>query len=262
MNTKYVLLIAVLSAVFLFSGCLGQSSKPVGNVTQNETVTTQNVTKTSATPSPSNLELAVRIPDTINVGEQLKGSYYMKYNGAPFEGIILYCGSREGFKGGKFCSMARGNIENVDFDKSGGWVSTNGVMQTLNVALQAFRLNENGYSCCMDYFYDGGDYTYSISVYDCATIEKELNKTDCGGDLKQETLFGIQPFKSESKTITVTGESIKPECKTSTDCTKLCEGCTKEKQICEQSKEICMDCFMNSMCKSGYKCEQNKCVIK
>ena len=154
--------------------------------------------------------------------------------------------------------MTSGTIGNVDFDNPEK-------TRYLKVALQAFKLNENGYSCCTDYFYDEGNYTYSLSVYDCAIVEKELNKSDCGGalrDMKSETLLDIQPFKSMNKTITVVGGRSKSECKTSADCTTPCESCVKGKQICEQSKEICMDCFMDSMCQSGYVCEQNKCVTK
>lgn len=246
-------LFIILGLSLLLFGCLGQPSKPAGG-TNNITT---NITK--SIPLSSELELDIRTPKaTYRIGEQFSGEYYMRYNRTPFEGIVFYCEAREGFKK-KYCSMTRGTIGDVDFDNPEK-------TRYLKVALQAFKLNnESGYSCCVNYFYDEGRYTYSISVYSCLTIERELNKSDCGGelrDIKYETLINIQPFKSESKDITVAGGQSKSECKTSADCKIPCEGCKEGKQICEQGKEICIDCFADLMCKSGYKCEQYKCVIE
>ena len=129
-----------------------------------------------------NLELDVIIPkDTYSVNETLEDAeYYMNltnYDGEPFKGIILYNRSREG--SGEMLSMTRGYIRAGDFNSN----------SLMRVALT-------------DYFDIEGIYTYSISMYDCLTIETELGK-DCDDVDQNEIEDTIQPLGSKSKSITV-----------------------------------------------------------
>jgi len=202
-------------------------------------------------PDISLLSLDIVIPkSTYEVGEKLGGEYYMKYNGPSFEGVVLYINSKTNFEK-KYFSKTRGMIRDIDFsnpEKTG----------MLKVALQAFRYNENGYSCCLDSFVEEGIYNFEMVVYDCSTIEKELGKA-CK-DAEENELLNVQKLKSKSKSVVVSGGSI-VGCKTSDDCTKICEGCKKGKQVCEQGKGACMDCFMDLQCNEGYKCEENQCIL-
>jgi len=198
----------------------------------------------------TSLELDITIPTTHSIGEPFEGEYYMKYDGTPFTGIVLYGKSREGFEEEYFSSIY-GVISDVDFDNPQK-------TRYLKVALKAFKLNENGYVSSVDYFYDEGVYTYSISVYDCSTIVEELNKA-CD-DVETDELLDVQPLKSKSKSVIVSGGQSPSECQTNMDCTETCEGCTEGKQICELSSEICVDCFADTQCIEGHECENNKCV--
>lgn len=203
------------------------------------------------------LELDIKIPKlTYEVGELFSGGeYYMKYDGALFNGIVLYAYSREGFEK-VYSSFARGIIEDVDFeipDKT----------RYLKHALRAFKLNEYGYASSTDYFYDEGKYTYYISVYDCSNVEKALQK-DCKDFTIEDAqaIANIQPLKTASKDIIVVSGKVVSECKTSDNCNEICKGCKIGKQICEQTSEKCMDCFTDFQCKEGYECERNTCVKK
>ena len=192
----------------------------------------------------------VLLKTTFKAGETVEGRYQMKYSGAPFQGVVLYSFAREGYDK-KYHSLARGNISNIDFtdqNKTGA----------LKLALMAFKLNANEYDAATDSFNESGAYTYTISVYDCQTVENKLNKL-CK-DAKASELSNISSLKTKSKTVTVEGDNITPECLGNSQCIKTCEGCREGKQVCEQAKNICLECFMDSMCKDGYGCINNKCI--
>lgn len=150
------------------------------------------------------LELDIRIPrDVYEVGELFNDAeYFMKYEGEPFRGIILYGESREGFER-VFYSITRGTIVIGDFDDPDTLVG-------LKVALRAFKLDENGYIGSTDYFYDEGTYIYSISVYDCDNLDTTFGTDNCGGwpleVSSEEIVDKLLPLKTKSKSIKVSNE--------------------------------------------------------
>ncbi len=182
--------------------------------------------------------------NTYQMAEAVSGEFKIDYSGKPFNGIVLYSYSKDGFDE-KYYAMTRGSISSSN-------------MNVMKVAFKAFRLDEHGYSAGTDYFYNEGNYHYTISVYGCETVTSTLNK-DCF-KIVEEELTNVNPLKTISKTIKVQGGVNPSECRVSEDCTKICAGCKDGTQICEQSDEKCMDCFMDTQCKSGYKCRYNTCV--
>ncbi len=230
-------LIAVLVIVVVIAGAFTffAFNKQTSIVTSNE--------KTS-------IGLDFEFSKSIKVGEPVVLDYQVKYDGKPFKGLVLYTYSREGF-------------DEKHFDKASGKILSDEPAERPLILLTPFRLNKEGFSSGSDYFQEEGVYTYTISIYDCQDIEKRLAKTcDVADSIQTEELLALQPLISNSQDITVKGGQFKPECKDSSDCTKICEGCTEGKQICEQGKEVCMDCFMDLQCKDGYACKENKCVKK
>jgi hypothetical protein len=149
-------------------------------------------------------------------------------------------------------------FSDVDFDNK---KKING----LDLAMETDFTDSDG-----TYFLNDGIYTYSISVYNCDTLDEQLNTSGCGagsiGDKNSEMLLGFQQFKrGESKIITVTG-SKKSECSTNLDCPR-CSGCVGGMQTCfiNELGARCMDCFTDSMCNTTnrtYSCYGNECILK
>lgn len=181
---------------------------------------------------------------TYQMAESVSGEFKSSYSGKPFNGIVLYTYSKDGFNK-KYYAIMRGSISSSNINM-------------MKVAFKAFRLDDYGYSASTDYFYNEGNYQYTLAVYSCETVTSKLNK-DCS-NVKEEELTNVNPIKTVSKTIKVQGGVSPSECRESKDCTKTCAGCKDSKQICEQSSEKCMDCFMDTQCKSGYKCKNNACI--
>lgn len=143
--------------------------------------------------------LEIRIPkDKYAVGEEIKGEHYLKYDGEPFRALINYCISKEGTDC-MLCSRTRGVLDNIDFDKES---------RLLNVAVQAAEMyDQRNLTICLkdQVFQESGTYTYTMAVFKCEDVERELGVTECGWrvyDLK-EGLLNMNPIKSTSKTITV-----------------------------------------------------------
>jgi len=181
---------------------------------------------------------------TYQMAEPVSGEFKIDYSGKPFNGVALYIYSKGGVDT-KYYATVRGSI------------SSNNI-NMMKIAFKAFRLDEYGYSGSTDYFYNEGDYYYTISVYDCESVTFKLNK-DCS-KIEGEELTNVNPLKTVTKTIKVQGGVNPSECRGSKDCKKICADCKDGTQICEQSSEKCMDCFMDTQCKSGYKCKNNSCV--
>lgn len=182
--------------------------------------------------------------NTYQMAEPVSGEFKIDYSGKSFNGIVLYTYSKDGFDK-KYYAKMRGSISSSNINM-------------MKVAFKSFRLDEHDYSASTDYFYNEGNYHYTISVYSCETVSSTLNK-DCS-KIKEEELTNVKPLKTVTKTIKVQGGISPSECRVSEDCTKTCAGCEDGTQICEQSDEKCMDCFMDTQCKSGYKCRDNSCV--
>ncbi len=258
----------LIVALFLVSGCTLPFSKSSGNVTtptkektqaapsteeQTPENTPENLTEPTAAsenktqpeqqaPSSSLLDLDIRINPTYVVDEKVNGEYYIKYTGSPFKGLVMYTYPNQGAysPGVSYAPDLRavlsGTFNDIDFDNP----DKRGMMDmTLQVP--------GG-----DHFTNPGTYSYSMAVYDCFTVESELNK-DCNKATLDE-LEGIQPLKQVSKTVVVTGESAPRECSDDSQCTKTCDGCILGHQLCEQTNSKCMDCINRFNCKDGYKC--------
>lgn len=203
------------------------------------------------------LELGISLSkDSYEMGELVEGEYLMKYDGEPFRGIVLTTYEREEIGEVQCGIILRNMVEDIDFSAN--------KINYLRSKFTAFKLDELGNFDTTDYFYEEGTYKYGIHVYDCSYVEEELNKEDCGGELRDfvgcDALLSILSVKSTFKSVVVEGGENPSECETSDDCTELCDGCEDGTQRCEQSSEVCIDCFMDSQCKSGYKCEDNTCI--
>jgi hypothetical protein len=263
----FMVLGAVIVLGLLLSGYTGDPSNPSSlasitrapmNSTTNASNATFNATPAleSPLPSVSDLTLDIRIPKLVySVGENFTGEYYVRYNGTPFYGIVLYCMSYPPSSGfNSTCRMARGMISDVDFDNPRK-------RNNLGVLMQA-EYYRNGNS----YFLDNGIYTYSISVYECASVDMQLNTSGCGGALADESsdkLLDLQRFGPlTARSITVIGHR-KAECSTNLECAS-CSGCVTGWQAClnDDLGASCVDCFMDSMCAVGHRCQQNKCIFQ
>ena len=156
------------------------------------------------------LELDIRMPESIKVGEVLKGEYLMKYNGEPFKGIVLYSYSREGFEDKTAYGKTAGLIKTGDFDS---------FPSALRMGLIAFRMDETGFIAGGDSFEDPGEYTFTMSVFKCSDIG--LDEEECSARTPEEFILNFEPLNSVSKTITVVGESVSKEATTPTEKTVL-----------------------------------------
>ncbi len=247
-----ILLIGLIIVIVAFSGCVEPpfSCPTDAKVCPDDsTVGRDSTNNCEFHPCPeissdyySNLTIDILIPkEQYEVGESFSGEYAMVYDGTPFKGIVVYRESREGFEEHSFY-FTRGLVKNIDFE--------NGKTNFLKVALTAFNNNES--------FYEEGTYIYTMSVYDCPTVELESGKP-CG-EVTKDDILSITPLKSKSKSVVVSGGQSPSECKIDDDCPQLCEGCDDGKQICMFPAELCSDCFMDSMCIKGYKCIDYICV--
>ncbi|MCX6802744.1 MAG: hypothetical protein NT067_06560 [Candidatus Diapherotrites archaeon] len=195
----------------LLCGCTWLPSNPEATPAPGATTTATPAQTLTITPTPvqtpsGEIILEIRIPKTTcAVGEAFNGKYYMKYDGEPFRGLIHYCASRQGFDC-NVCSRTSGVLENIDFDKGGQF----------KVALQPVKINDTGIErYCLggeDSFEEAGTYTYTMSVFKCADIEKELGVKDCGWGEEglKEGLLGMTPLKTTAKSVTIIGNQQTP----------------------------------------------------
>jgi len=200
------------------------------------------------------LKLEVKIAKTnyetgeiINNG-YLDGQYFVEYDGTPFEAIILYVRSRDGFDQ-YYDAIEKRLIENM-----------NG---SLGHPMDVFRIDENSSASNQKYFHDADTYTYGFIIYDCQIIEEKLNKLCESINLDDiDDINKIEPLGIASKDIIVTGEKIDVGCKKNDDCIKICDFCKRGKQTCEMGQGVCIDCLFDSACKDGYECKEYKCIGK
>jgi|SRR3989338_8231699 len=221
-------------------------------------VSTKEPMLNSSIESGDTLELGISLSkNSYEVGEKVEGEFSLSYEGNPFEGVILYTNSRSECNK-SYYSVFVGIIETGSF--------SDGTLSIFREALQAFRLDKvDDYGSCSyvagtDYFYEEGTYAYGISVYNCSSIENQLNK-DCS-EAEFSEIVRLIPLKSVSKNVFVSGGSYTSECKVNNDCTNLCGGCESGKQLCRLPSEVCSDCINNFDCKEGYKCENYACVLE
>lgn len=191
------------------------------------------------------LNIDIKTPkSSYAMGEEFLGENVLDYSGELFEAVVLQKYSRKGLSK-EYYAKSRGFL---------GGSSSLGLLR-----LTAFKLNTDGnYGASTDYFYEEGEYVFTISVYACSDIEKAL-VIDCSEAEAKHIDENVEPIKTVEKIIVVSGGVNPSECKTKDDCTQYCEGCEEGTQICEQVKEICMDCFIDSQCKDSYTCENNIC---
>ena len=193
------------------------------------------------------IEVDIIFPkDSYEIAEEIRGEYYLKYDGVPFKGAVIYCQDNS-------CSKTTGTFDDIDFDNPD---KTN----ALNVELRKA-------------FYEEGDFEFSIYVYACNDIDEVFNTDDCGSggwpptiDLK-DIISSVDSLKSKSKVITVTTgiEEFIPECTNSDECEQTCENCEDGTYSCLLSSDpikhqTCVECITSFSCVEGYTCENNVCV--
>jgi len=162
-------------------------------------------------PSSYLLEVDVRIPKEVyKVGESLEGAeYFLKYEGEPFKGRILYTESRF-YPAGHMYPDNR--TENLYFSTSGTIKTGDFDNKTLpGLKVSMYTVSSNGIP---NPFTSAGKYTYTISVYDCASINNVLGRVDCGHassqnfkewkELASKIYYEVASLKSKSKNVTVT----------------------------------------------------------
>ncbi len=213
---------------------LGISNKDLAKIAVKED-NTSNTTGQTNNSSTNNLTVAVRIPKNVyRVSESLAGSdYYLKYVGVPFQGLILYGTSREGLAKTPY-SSTRGTIQTGDFDNPE-------TIPYMKVSLYSVK-----YDGTPNIFDCDGMYKYTISVYDCASVNKILGTSNCGeGDTpsqsrNEEIVAKVPPLKTATKNISVVCEEGTSSC------------CSNEAYNCSKDKD----------CLSGYGCQSGKCIKK
>jgi hypothetical protein len=208
--------------------------------------------------SPLKMDI-ISSKDVYERGELVEGEYYVEYRGEPFEAIIFYGYSREGFDElvyhSSYKTITEGNTTKSD-DRI-----------FIPYQFESFKRNENGYSANTGYFIDEGEYSYHFLIYNCDDIADFLESVNTTCKESQKIINkllvdgkdDIMPMKSISKTITVSGGEVVSECKDSEDCVESCENCEDGTLICSQGKEICIECITDTNCKDGYNCNENLC---
>jgi len=127
--------IILLTVILIFSGCT--ESNDSGETTPTATPTQTPITTPTSIPQPTLTPTATTTPEenqiwdderaeslgleirlektTYEVGEEILGEYYVKYNGEPFKAKILYCRSREEIEE-EYCTLISGQLDDIDFD--------------------------------------------------------------------------------------------------------------------------------------------------
>lgn len=210
---------------------MGISNTNLNKIKVNENVLSQVKNNTSSSTS---LIVDIRFPKNVfNASETLKcAGYYLKYAGAPFKGLILYGESREGLIETSY-SATRGIIQTGDFDQ--------GTIPYMKASIYSIKPDgtPNSFDC-------NGTYKYSISVYDCVTVDKVMGTNDCGSGgwpptIDASDIFAkVLPLKTMAKNISVQCDNGSTSC------------CTNEAYRCTQ----------NAHCLSGYGCVGGQCVKK
>ena len=156
------------------------------------------------------LEVDIEFPkNAYEFDETLDGKYYLKYEGESFKGILSASLLKEGFTEKSFSGMTKTTIK----------------AQPRAMVSKMIFFDEKAVEC-------KGKYTYTLSVYDCASIDNTLDTQDCGGswDNKlQETIENkVKPMATSSETISVICKDGKEDCKPVNyvwTCNKFVEKC-------------------------------------
>ncbi len=194
--------------------------------------------------------------EVYEIGELVEGDYNLNYTGESFQGLLLYIFSREGC-GDSYASV-RGTID---------------IYTIAGFLFEAFKSIKRLGDFCeyysgTDYFFEEGNYTYTLAVYSCEEINDFFGIDDCdvGGFVEEASyenvVVNINPLESISKSVIVQGGEFIPECESNSYCTESCEFCEDETQYCEPTYQVCQDCFLNSNCIEGYTCENYTCVLE
>ena len=140
-----------------------------------------------------NIGVDIKFPKNIyEFDEVLDGEYYLEYKGEPFKGILATNLSKEGFMEESFTGMTKTTIE----------AQHKTIVKKIVFAKKAIECT--------------GMYTYTFSVYDCASIDDALDTQDCGGSWNselQETIENkVDPIATSSEVISVICKDGKESC--------------------------------------------------
>ncbi|MBI5228842.1 hypothetical protein HY991_01940 [Candidatus Micrarchaeota archaeon] len=157
---KQLLLLCVFLALLVF-GCVQTKGEP-------------------SSPQPkNNLGLTLQMPEQINVGEAFNGVYTV-YSEKPSRFYLLVEGSKDG-------GLNR-VIQTVVLNVSNSSVNS----------LNPFDVNETtGEFVSVDSFKSLGKYTFTVSAFDCASLEKAFKINDCF-KIKYDEIKEIPPSVSAS----------------------------------------------------------------
>jgi len=181
----------------------------------------------------SNLLLDIRTAkNNYTTGESLVGSsYFLKYSGKSFKGLILYGEGREGLIKTTY-GATRGTIKTGDFDHP----------ETIpGMKANIYSVKPDGTPNALEC---DGIYKYTIAVYDCAMVDKALGTSDCGQGGWPPTIESKDIF-SQLKPLKITTKNITVACANgSTNC-------------CDNSN---FKCSRDDECHKGYLCNNGKCL--
>ena len=206
------------------------------------------------------------IKNEYQTGENFEGSYNITNGDKPLNISVLSCSFKEG----------------LDHENCNVLITTLNKSQVLS--LSAFVMNNEVNHYNLDSFYEEGNYSFEVSVYNCTEIcESGFNCSETGsfGRSKYclrgmgvsffksyvrenvDPLYSrlnstyVKPIKNDSIEIEVKGESL-IECTSDSDCTEECIGCESDTMKCVSYR--CKECFGDYDCLEGYGCLEGNCV--
>ncbi|MBI2501513.1 MAG: hypothetical protein HYW02_08685 [Deltaproteobacteria bacterium] len=191
--------------------------------------------------SVKGLKLEIHIPKKeYRRGEPMEGGFYsVHYSDEPFVGVLMVSRAKKGIQtsGDQILKKVVGQGEIFE-------------------SLSPFYLLSGGYlESDQPFFREEGRYSFSLTLYDCATLEEKFKK-DCDSlEIRREELEVVRPLKAAKKDILVKGKIDSFQCGTAEDCTAACENCQTDKPLCDIEKGICVDCLLMSDCKDRFKCD-------
>jgi len=166
------------------------------NSSQNKNETYNSTLKL---PTPNKLQTKIILEnDMLALNETLQGGYYdMTYTGVRFQGVVIYSHARDGLEPQHFHTI-KGWFDNISF--------VEGRDNYMDVNINSFQQTKEEYK--QGTFTQAGTYIYTMTVFDCRSIENLVKEDKCGAsdakDLPLEELFAkLTPISQDTAAIIV-----------------------------------------------------------